>query len=67
MKLLEELGQGSFGMVYKGQLLEFNGESLLHCAIKTVNEAASPRDRINFLQEASVMKYVLIRLDQTIN
>ncbi|XP_015912635.1 insulin-like peptide receptor isoform X2 [Parasteatoda tepidariorum] len=53
--LLQELGQGSFGMVYKG---EFTTEDrgLMKCAVKTVNETASLRERIEFLQEASVMK-----------
>lgn len=48
---LRELGQGSFGMVYEGILDERD-----RCAIKTVNENATDRERINFLKEASVMK-----------
>ncbi|XP_065081203.1 insulin-like receptor isoform X2 [Ochlerotatus camptorhynchus] len=54
---LEELGQGSFGMVYKGILSQRNGESCnLPCAIKTVNESATAREKDSFLMEASVMK-----------
>lgn len=54
---LEELGQGSFGMVYKGILTLRNGESCnLPCAIKTVNESATAREKDSFLMEASVMK-----------
>uniref|UniRef100_A0A336MAS5 Tyrosine-protein kinase receptor n=1 Tax=Culicoides sonorensis TaxID=179676 RepID=A0A336MAS5_CULSO len=54
---LQELGQGSFGMVYEGIIKDLNkpGEEL-KCAIKTVNENATDRERINFLKEASVMK-----------
>lgn len=54
---LQELGQGSFGMVYAGIIKDLNkiGEEI-KCAIKTVNENATDRERINFLKEASVMK-----------
>lgn len=54
---LNELGQGSFGMVYEGIVnnLDRNHERM-RCAIKTVNENATDRERINFLKEAAVMK-----------
>ncbi|TKC35035.1 hypothetical protein EI555_011357, partial [Monodon monoceros] len=57
ISIIRELGQGSFGMVYEGlaQGLEV-GEELTPVALKTVNELASPRERIEFLKEASVMK-----------
>ena len=54
---MRELGQGSFGMVYEGVVknsAKTNAE--VPCAIKTVNENATDRERINFLKEASVMK-----------
>lgn len=54
---LQELGQGSFGMVYEGIIKDLNidgGET--RCAIKTVNENATDKERISFLNEASVMK-----------
>ncbi|XP_068020903.1 insulin receptor [Melanerpes formicivorus] len=55
--LLRELGQGSFGMVYEGIAKEVvKGEPETRVAVKTVNEAASLRERIEFLNEASVMK-----------
>uniref|UniRef100_UPI00358F290F insulin receptor-like isoform X2 n=1 Tax=Myxine glutinosa TaxID=7769 RepID=UPI00358F290F len=57
IKLIRELGQGSFGMVYEG--IAYNvaeGEPETAVAVKTVNEKASMRDRIEFLNEASVMK-----------
>ncbi|XP_017262483.1 insulin receptor b [Kryptolebias marmoratus] len=55
--LLRELGQGSFGMVYEGIAQDIvKGEPETRVAIKTVNESASLRERIEFLNEASVMK-----------
>ncbi|XP_068158008.1 insulin-like receptor [Drosophila tropicalis] len=52
---LGPLGQGSFGMVYEGILKGHLGVDT-PCAIKTVNENATDRERVNFLSEASVMK-----------
>lgn len=55
--ILRELGQGSFGMVYEGIAKDIiKGEGETHVAVKTVNESASLRERIEFLNEASVMK-----------
>uniref|UniRef100_A0A3Q3K1Z3 Tyrosine-protein kinase receptor n=1 Tax=Monopterus albus TaxID=43700 RepID=A0A3Q3K1Z3_MONAL len=55
--ILRELGQGSFGMVYEGIAKDIvKGEAETHVAVKTVNESASLRERIEFLNEASVMK-----------
>uniref|UniRef100_A0A3B1J7U9 Tyrosine-protein kinase receptor n=1 Tax=Astyanax mexicanus TaxID=7994 RepID=A0A3B1J7U9_ASTMX len=57
ISLLRELGQGSFGMVYEGIAKDIvKGEPQTHVAVKTVNESASLRERIEFLNEASVMK-----------
>lgn len=53
---LNELGQGSFGMVYEGVLQDTDHNDRHRCAIKTVNENATDRERINFLKEAAVMK-----------
>lgn len=54
---LGPLGQGSFGMVYEGILKAQNSQGEdTPCAIKTVNENATDRERTNFLSEASVMK-----------
>lgn len=54
---LGPLGQGSFGMVYEGILKAQNSQDEdTPCAIKTVNENATDRERTNFLSEASVMK-----------
>ncbi|XP_076011611.1 insulin-like growth factor 1b receptor [Genypterus blacodes] len=55
--LNRELGQGSFGMVYEGNAKGVvKDEPETRVAIKTVNESASMRERIEFLNEASVMK-----------
>lgn len=55
--LLRELGQGSFGMVYEGIAKDIvKGDPETRVAVKTVNESASLRERIEFLNEASVMK-----------
>ncbi|XP_043946685.1 insulin receptor [Protopterus annectens] len=57
ISLLRELGQGSFGMVYEGIAKDIvKGEPDTRVAVKTVNESASLRERIEFLNEASVMK-----------
>lgn len=50
VEILEELGLGNFGMVYRGCL---NGTQV---AIKTISESASQREKNEFLNEASVMK-----------
>lgn len=69
----QELGQGSFGMVYSGKYLLNNCGKIdlnlslgtirrdlslepCQCAIKTVNENATDKERASFLNEASVMK-----------
>nr|XP_023021383.1 insulin-like receptor [Leptinotarsa decemlineata] len=54
--LIKEVGQGSFGMVWEGLAHDIRGKSELRCAVKTVNEHATDRERLEFLNEASVMK-----------
>lgn len=55
--IMRELGQGSFGMVYEGLLRNtVPNEPEVKCAIKTVNEKANIKERMEFLTEASVMK-----------
>lgn len=57
ISILRELGQGTFGMVYEGIAKDIvKGEGETHVAVKTVNESANLRQRIEFLNEASVMK-----------
>jgi insulin receptor len=52
IKLVKELGQGSFGMVYEGLLRPED----IRCAVKMINENASVRENMEFLNEATVMK-----------
>ncbi|KAK3098802.1 hypothetical protein FSP39_023260 [Pinctada imbricata] len=57
IKLIRELGQGSFGMVYEGLSIDLDGDGKeVKVAVKTVNEHASFSERMNFLKEASTMK-----------
>ncbi|CAH0727470.1 unnamed protein product, partial [Brenthis ino] len=57
IEFVRELGQGSFGMVYEGLAKGLvKGKPETRCAVKTVNEHATDRERIEFLNEASVMK-----------
>lgn len=59
-KMLQSLGQGSFGMVYEGIIYNvIPGRPEQRCAIKTVNDNATSHDKNSFLQEAAIMKYVL--------
>ncbi|XP_043280650.1 insulin-like receptor [Venturia canescens] len=67
IQLLRELGNGSFGMVYEGLAKDVvKSKPEVRCAVKTVNENATDRERIEFLNEASVMKafntYHVVRL-----
>jgi insulin receptor len=52
IELVRQLSKGSFGIVYEGILWPAN----IRCAVKTVDEKATVRERIEFLTEASVMK-----------
>lgn len=52
VELIRELSKGSFGIVYEGVLWP----AKIRCAVKTVDEKATVRERIEFLNEASVMK-----------
>ncbi|XP_054263486.1 insulin-like peptide receptor [Macrosteles quadrilineatus] len=54
IEIVDELGVGAFGKVYKGILIPSN----LSCAVKTVNDDASSYETFLFLSEASVMKSV---------
>lgn len=52
VKFLQELGQGAFGTVFQGLIKDRQ----VPCAIKTVHEKATLHDKMEFLNEASVMK-----------
>ena len=63
LEIIRELGKGSFGMVYEGLAKGIiPDEGISQVAIKSVQANASMRDRIEFLNEASVMKWVLSNL-----
>lgn len=51
IEILEELGLGNFGMVYRGILY-----GATQVAVKTIPESSSDADKNEFLNEASVMK-----------
>ena len=51
--MLEQLGAGQFGRVYKG-LWMCQGEAL-HVAVKVLHEEAEEGERVKFLQEAAVV------------
>ncbi|OAD57588.1 Insulin-like receptor [Eufriesea mexicana] len=57
IEMLRSLGTGTFGMVYEGIAKDIvKGKPEVRCAVKTVNKDATDRERIEFLNEASVMK-----------
>ncbi|XP_041368267.1 putative molluscan insulin-related peptide(s) receptor [Gigantopelta aegis] len=56
IKLIRELGQGSFGMVYEGIAKDLDGKGEIRVAVKTVNNDAGFHERTNFLKEAGIMK-----------
>lgn len=61
VEILQELGLGNFGMVYRGYF-----DKTTPVAIKTISKTASQREKNEFLNEASVMKnfstYHIIKL-----
>ncbi|XP_052795238.1 insulin-like peptide receptor isoform X2 [Mya arenaria] len=56
VKLIKELGTGSFGMVYEGLVKLTDDEEPISVAVKTANAQSNDHDRYQFLQEASIMK-----------
>ncbi|VVC26261.1 Hypothetical protein CINCED_3A024692 [Cinara cedri] len=54
VEVLEPLGRGSFGMVYRGKWKK--KDEIIPCAIKTVAENNNMMVRHDFLSEANVMK-----------
>ncbi|BFZ01768.1 hypothetical protein BsWGS_04807 [Bradybaena similaris] len=58
IKLIRELGQGAFGMVYEGVAkgLGDNPDKETKVAVKTISDTASFTDRREFLKEATTMK-----------
>ncbi|XP_062509268.1 insulin-like peptide receptor isoform X2 [Corticium candelabrum] len=54
--LENELGNGAFGLVYRGTWQMDPNKKTLDVAVKTLNDNSSNQDRLSFLHEASVMK-----------
>ncbi|KAG7200756.1 hypothetical protein KM043_001302 [Ampulex compressa] len=54
--LLQELGEGAFGKVYKGELQTGNKcEAPIYVAVKTLKENASPKTQSDFKREVDLM------------
>ena len=44
IRFIQELGEGTFGKVYKGEMIGYHDNSITKVAIKTLKESASPKD-----------------------
>ncbi|KAK7495062.1 hypothetical protein BaRGS_00013702 [Batillaria attramentaria] len=56
IRYLQELGEGAFGKVYKGELIGLYGDnSVTKVAIKTLKENASPKVQNDFRREVDLM------------
>uniref|UniRef100_A0A2C9JDN5 Tyrosine-protein kinase receptor n=1 Tax=Biomphalaria glabrata TaxID=6526 RepID=A0A2C9JDN5_BIOGL len=56
LRLLKELGQGSFGTVYEGLLEDPKTKTTKSVAIKTLGDKADFYERLKILKEATTMK-----------
>ena len=55
-RFLQELGEGAFGKVYKGELIGYHGDSSIHkVAVKTLKENAASKIKQDFRREVEVM------------
>ena len=56
IRFLQELGEGAFGKVYKGELNGYHGENIVtKVAIKTLKENAAPKIKNDFRREVDLM------------
>lgn len=54
VKFVEELGEGAFGKVYKGELTQTNGEKIF-VAVKALKENASVKTQADFKREIELI------------
>lgn len=54
VRFLEELGEGAFGKVYKGNLTQKNGDQVF-VAVKALKENASPKTQTDFRREIELI------------
>lgn len=55
IRFLQELGEGAFGKVYKGELIGmFSESSVTRVAIKTLKENALPKVQNDFRREVGL-------------
>lgn len=54
VKFVEELGEGAFGKVYKGELTQANGEKIF-VAVKALKENASAKTQADFRREIELI------------
>ncbi|XP_014668164.1 PREDICTED: inactive tyrosine-protein kinase transmembrane receptor ROR1-like [Priapulus caudatus] len=56
IRFQQELGEGAFGKVYKGELMGLNGDvAITQVAVKTLKENASPKIQQDFRREVDLM------------
>lgn len=54
VRFVEELGEGAFGKVYKGELTQLNGERI-YVAVKALKENASTKTQADFRREIDLI------------
>ena len=55
IRFIQELGEGTFGKVYKGEMIGYHDNSITKVAIKTLKESASPKIQNDFRREVDLM------------